>query len=109
MSLRSRRILLTLVVLSACLVFTIPQAGNSAQHGRVTEMRLEASPNDWHGGCPVTINFNGSISVDGPNTVTYGITRSGWIRRRTTNAPLHGRRNETGSLHLEAWDARHEL
>jgi len=76
MSSHSRRILLTLLVLSACLVFTAPQAGNSAQHGRVTEMRLEASPNDWHGACPVTINFNGLIRVDGPNTVVYGIKRS---------------------------------
>jgi hypothetical protein len=76
MSSNSRRILVTLVVLSAWLVFMTPQAGNSAPYGRVTEMRLHASPNDWHGGCPVTINFNGFIRVDGPNTVTYGITRS---------------------------------
>jgi hypothetical protein len=76
MSSHSRRILVTLVVLSAWLVFMTPQAGNSAPYGRVTEMRLHASPNDWHGGCPVTINFNGFIRVDGPNTVTYGITRS---------------------------------
>jgi hypothetical protein len=76
MSLRSRRILFTLIVLSAWLVFTAPQAGNSAGYGHITEMSLRASPDDWHGGCPVTINFNGSISVDGPNTVTYGITRS---------------------------------
>ena len=40
MSLRSRRILMTLVVLSACLVFMTPQAGNSANYGRVTEMTL---------------------------------------------------------------------
>jgi hypothetical protein len=53
-----------------------PQAGNSAEYGRVTEMHLDASPNHWDGGCPVTINFHGFIRVDGPNTVTYGITRS---------------------------------
>ena len=76
MSWRSRRILLTLLVLSACLVFTIPQAGTSAPYGRVTEMRLTASPNDWNGGCPVTINFHGFIKVDGPNTVIYAIHRS---------------------------------
>jgi hypothetical protein len=76
MSIRSRRILTTLVVLSACLVFMTPQAGNSAEYGHVTEMQLRASPNHWSGACPVTINFNGSITVDGPNTVTYGITRS---------------------------------
>ena len=76
MLLRSRRILTTLVLLSACLVFMTPQAGDSAPYGRVTEMRLVASPNNWGGACPVTINFNGSITVDGPNTVTYGINRS---------------------------------
>ena len=76
MSSHRRRILVTLSVLSACLVFFTPQAGNSASYGKVTEMRLEASPNDWHGACPVTINFHGSITVDGPNTVIYGITRS---------------------------------
>ena len=76
MSLHSRRILMTLVVLSAWLVFMAPHAGNTAPYGRVTEMRLEASPNHWGGACPVTINFNGSITVDGPNTVTYGINRS---------------------------------
>ncbi len=76
MSLCMRTIFLTLVVLSACLVFMTPQAGMSARYGQVTEMRLEASPHDWHGACPVTINFHGSISVDGQNTVTYGIIRS---------------------------------
>jgi len=76
MSVRSRRIFTTLAVLSAWLMFITPQASNSTPYGQVTEMRLGASPNDWHGACPVTINFNGSITVDGPNTVTYGITRS---------------------------------
>jgi hypothetical protein len=76
MSLRSSRILATLVVLGACLAFMTPQAGNSAPYGQITEMSLRASPNNWGGACPVTINFNGSITVDGPNTVTYGITRS---------------------------------
>ncbi len=76
MSICSRRIFTTLVVLSAWLVFMTPQAGNSSPYGQVTEMRLHASPYNWSGGCPVTINFNGTISVDGPNTVTYGITRS---------------------------------
>ena len=76
MSLRSRRILMTLIVLSAWLVFMTPQAGNSAPYGRVTEMRLAATPNNWGGACPVTITFHGFIRVDGPNTVTYGIFRS---------------------------------
>ncbi len=76
MSLRSRRILVTLVVLSAWLVFFTPQAGNSAPYGQVTEMRLSASPKNWGGACPVTINFHGFIRVDGPNTVMYGIIRS---------------------------------
>jgi hypothetical protein len=76
MSQQGRRILVTLLVLSSCLVFMTPQLSNSAQYGRVTEMRLQASPNNWSGACPVTINFNGFIRVDGPNTVTYGITRS---------------------------------
>jgi len=76
MSLRVRSILMSLIVLSACLVFMLPPAGNSAEYGHVTEMRLEATPSDWHGGCPVTINFHGFIRVDGPNTVIYAITRS---------------------------------
>jgi hypothetical protein len=76
MSKHGRRILVTLVVLSACFVFTTPQVGNSTQYGHVTEMGLHASPDNWGGACPVTINFNGFIRVDGPNTVTYGITRS---------------------------------
>jgi hypothetical protein len=76
MSLRSRRILVTLVVLSACLVFMTPQAGNSAQNGKITKMTLAANPNNYTGACPVTINFNGSITLNGPNTVTYAIERS---------------------------------
>jgi hypothetical protein len=76
MSSHSRRILWTLFIVSACLVFTPVQVGNSAQNGRVTEMRIHASPENWHGACPVTINFNGFIRVDGPNTIVYGITRS---------------------------------
>ena len=71
-----RRTLVTLVLLSGCLVFATPRLGNSGQYGRVTEMRLAANPNNWNGQCPVTINFNGIVRVDGPNTVTYGITRS---------------------------------
>jgi hypothetical protein len=80
MSMRNRRILLIMVVLGAVMVFMTPQAGNSSPYGQVTEMRLGASPNNWGGGCPVTINFNGFIRVDGPNTVTYGITRSDGAR-----------------------------
>jgi hypothetical protein len=76
MSLRSSRILATLVVVSACLVFMTPQAGNSAQNGQITRMTLAANPNNYHGACPVTINFNGSITLNGPNTVTYAIERS---------------------------------
>ena len=76
MSSSVRRILVSLIVLGACLVVVTPQTGLSSSYGRVTEMGLEASPQDWHGGCPVTINFHGFIRVDGPNTVTYGITRS---------------------------------
>jgi hypothetical protein len=76
MSSNGRRILLILLVLSASLVLTAPQRGNSAQNGRVTEMRLEASPNNFGGACPVTINFHGFIRVDGPNTVIYAIQRS---------------------------------
>jgi hypothetical protein len=76
MSSHTRKILLTLVVLSAWLVFMTPQAGNSTPYGQVTEMRIHASPENWGGACPVTINFNGFIRVDGPNTVVYGIFRS---------------------------------
>jgi hypothetical protein len=90
MSVRSRRILMTLVVLSACLVFMTPQAGNSTPYGRVTEMRLGAHPNDWHGSCPVTINFHGTIFVDGPNTVSYGVFRS------------DGARGPGGTLHFNS-------
>jgi hypothetical protein len=71
-----RRILVTLVVLTGCLVFATPRMGNSSPYGRVTAMHLAASPNNWNGQCPVTINFNGFIRVDGPNTVIYETTRS---------------------------------
>jgi hypothetical protein len=76
MSLRARRTLVTVFVLSACLLFAFPQAGDSAQYGHVTDMRLRATPNNYGGGCPVTINFHGLIRVDGPNTVIYAIRRS---------------------------------
>lgn len=76
MSLRIRSLLIMFLVLIAGMMFMAPQAGDSAPYGRVTEMRLEATPNDWNGPCPVTINFHGFIRVDGPNTVIYGITRS---------------------------------
>jgi hypothetical protein len=65
-----------MIALSACLVFMTTQAGNSAQNGKITRMTLAANPNNYHGGCPVTINFNGSISLNGPNSVTYAIERS---------------------------------
>jgi len=76
MSLCSRRILMTLGVICACLVFTMPQVGDSAGYGRITEMRLAASRSNYVGTCPVTINFHGSIQVDGPNTVIYAVQRS---------------------------------
>jgi hypothetical protein len=76
MSQRTGRILVALIVVSACLVFMAPQIGSSTEYGHVTEMTLHPSPFNYHGACPVTINFYGLIKVDGPNTVTYGITRS---------------------------------
>jgi len=76
MSDQRKRILVTLIVLIACLAFVAPSLSNSSPYGQVTEMRLWAQPNNWTGPCPATINFNGFIRVDGPNTVTYGITRS---------------------------------
>jgi hypothetical protein len=76
MSQRTGRILVALVVVSACLVFMTPQIGSSTEYGHVTEMTLHPSPFNYHGACPVTINFYGLIKVDGPNTITYGITRS---------------------------------
>ena len=75
-----RRILVTLIVLSGTLVCTTPRLGNSSPYGQVTEMHLTASPHNWNGRCPVTINFNGFIAVDGPNTVIYGINRSDGAR-----------------------------
>jgi hypothetical protein len=72
----NRRILVALAALIGCLLLATPRMGNSSPYGHVTEMHLAASPNDWHGRCPVTINFKGFIAVDGPNTVIYGINRS---------------------------------
>jgi hypothetical protein len=76
MSSYTRRILMTLFVLSACLLFMTPQAGNSAEYGRITEKRLEASRSDYVGACPVTMNFHGFNGVNGPNTVIYAVQRS---------------------------------
>ncbi len=76
MSMRTARMLVALAVVSACLAFATPQIGSSTEYGHVTEMTLHPSPFNYHGVCPVTINFYGLIKVDGPNTITYGITRS---------------------------------
>jgi len=76
MSSRRRSIFLALLVLSVCLFFAIPKAGESAQYGHITEMALRASPSNYGGTCPVTVNFHGFIRVDGPNTVIYAIHRS---------------------------------
>jgi len=85
----SRRIILTLVALSVCGILTTPQAVNSSPYGRIVEMHLEAVPHNLENAtCPATINFNGFIRTDGPNTVTYGITRS------------DGGRGEGGELHF---------
>jgi len=75
---RSRRLFSMTLAMGACLALVAPMNLGSAEHrnGRITEMRIEASPSDYHGACPVTINFHGFIRVDGPNTVTYGIHRS---------------------------------
>lgn len=72
----AKRMLVPLVVLSACLFLLAPQLGSSTEYGRVTEMTLHANPFNYHGACPVTINFYGLIKVDGPNTIIYGVTRS---------------------------------
>ncbi len=76
MSSRGRRIFRALLVLGACLFFLSPRAGDSAQYGHITEMALRATPGNYGGACPVTINFHGLIRVDGPNTVIYAIQRS---------------------------------
>jgi hypothetical protein len=93
------RIIATLAVLSACLVFMTPQAGNSTPYGQVTGMGLGASPNNWNGACPVTINFNGWIRTDGPNTVIYGITRSDGGRGSGPQT-LHFTRAESLKVHF---------
>jgi hypothetical protein len=76
MSSLSSKLLKTVGAVSAFVLLTTPQLGHSARYGRVTEMRLEASRSNYVGPCPVTIGFHGSITVDGPNTVTYGVQRS---------------------------------
>ena len=76
MSSSKRRMIVSLLALGICLVCMFPRAGDSAQYGHVTEMSLRATPNNYGGGCPVTINFHGFIRVDGPNTVIYAIRRS---------------------------------
>jgi hypothetical protein len=48
----------------------------SAAAGRVTAIRIGADPANYAGRCPVTINFRGELTVDGPGTVTFGVTRS---------------------------------
>jgi hypothetical protein len=37
---------------------------------------LEADPVNFRGGCPATITFNGTISLDRPGTVRYRFIRS---------------------------------
>ncbi len=76
MSSSGRRIFLALLVVGACLFFLSPRAGDSAQYGHITEMALRATPSNYSGACPATINFHGLIRVDGPNTVIYAIHRS---------------------------------
>ena len=76
MSRRGFLVVVTLALVGSCLVFMIPQMGRSTPYGKVTEMRLHAQPPNYNGPCPATITFRGLIRVDGPNTVTYGITRS---------------------------------
>jgi len=70
------RWLVMIFTLVVCLVFAAPRTGSSTEYGHVTEMTLHSNPYKYHGACPVTVNFYGLIKVDGPNTITYGITRS---------------------------------
>ncbi len=50
--------------------------------GHVTAMRLVARPNNYNGRCPVTIHFLGSVVVNGPTSIEYGIMRSDGARAR---------------------------
>ena len=95
----SRRILLTLVALSVCLILATPQSVDSAAYGHITEMHLAASPNNLHeAACPVTINFNGFIRTDGPNTVVYAILRSDGAKGQ--GPELHFNRAESQHVHF---------
>ena len=68
-----------LVIFGALIVLLVAAAaetGYSHPDGRVTKMALRAEPANYAGSCPTTIQFNGQIWVDGPNTIYYGVTRS---------------------------------
>ena len=78
MSKCSIQILMTFIVLSACLVFTMPlERVSAASHGHVVAMHMTASPANYSGTCPTTIKFPGWITVGGgPAEITYGVSRS---------------------------------
>ena len=63
MSKRGVSILATVVVL---LVGAAAETGQSSPAGRITLIRLAASPANYTGNCPATIHFNGFIRADGP-------------------------------------------
>jgi hypothetical protein len=63
--------------LIALMLSTIPlYPTGAAQKSRVVEAFLKADEGGLVGPCPVTFNFTGYITTDGPGTVTYTFTRS---------------------------------
>ena len=58
-------------------VLILSAAGTARAQGHVTDVAISTDPSSLQSRvCPVTVVFNGYITMDGPGTVTYQIIRS---------------------------------
>jgi hypothetical protein len=73
-----------LLTLSVCGVWTVPTVFAQVKVPKVllkpafkvTEVFLKADDAKPAGSCPITVNFHGTITANGPGTVTYAFLRS---------------------------------
>jgi hypothetical protein len=56
---------------SAILSALLLGCGAAAQAFQVTNVTAQVTPQQYQGPCPATVTFSGTITVDGPGTVSY--------------------------------------
>jgi hypothetical protein len=99
----TKRGILSLVTLFLIIAIYTPIRilSHPAPVGHITAMTLAVEHRNYTGACPVTVRFDGSITMDGPGNMVYNVIRSdgGHLAK---GKPVHFNAAGTHSV-VETW------